>query len=230
MARSKTKKTAPTKRKPSVLHRPDVAAGKAQGTPKKPVLHQPDVSAGKAPSAPRKAPRRPALHEADVRAGQPKAPPRAAKAPPEPTRAAKTKAPPKRGKRKRDYKKEYARRVARAEVIQRATNQPFSRSVARGHPRREQGEIGLKELTQLQRAVRLPSIGQQRAAGETNPVQFELRVVARARIAELAGISIEVPTSTKASRRNADAEKFVETFIALGLGTLYDAYTLYFSP
>jgi hypothetical protein len=58
-----------------------------------------------------------------------------------------------------------------------------------------------------------------------------VRQEGRARIAELAGLSPgPVPSSTAATRRNADAERFAEVFIALGLGTRSQAYTLWFSP
>lgn len=129
----------------------------------------------------------------------------------------------KRG-RVRDYKKEYQRRLARAEIIQRGLPEPPStKGVARGHPRRERGEMGFGELKQLRRAVALPSIGQQRKAGESNPAQYELRIAARARLAEIAGVSPE-------GRTRSDADKFAAVFVGLGLGTLHDAYTLYFSP
>lgn len=136
----------------------------------------------------------------------------------------------KRG-RVRDYRKEYQRRIARAEVIQRALPEAVqTKSVARGHPRRERGEVGFGEIKQLKRAAKFPSIGQQRDAGETNPVQYEIRIAARQRICEIAGVPVESVTSTEGTRRSPEVERFAATFVGLGLGTLHDAFTLYFSP
>lgn len=135
----------------------------------------------------------------------------------------------KRG-RVRDYKAEYQRRIQRGEVLQRATTDQPSKAVSRGHPRRKKGEIGLDELRQLRKAVKLPSPGEQRRSGVKEPVQYEERVIARAFIAEIAGIPADPVTSTKATRRSPEAERFAEIFVAMGLGSLIDAYTLYFSP
>lgn len=135
----------------------------------------------------------------------------------------------KRG-RVRDYKKEYQRRIARGEVLQRPITEQPSKAVSRGHPRRAKGEIGIGELRQLRRAVELPSPGEQRRSGVKVPVQYEERVNARAFIAEIAGISAKYVAPSRQTMRSADAARFAEIFIALGLGSLSDAYTLYFSP
>lgn len=127
-------------------------------------------------------------------------------------------------KRERDYKAEYKRRIARAAAI------GYSRSVARGHPRRAKGEVGRAELQQLRAAARILSPGQQREAGIKRARSRPERASARDRVAEIAGVKLSVPTSSRGTRRSVDAEKFAAAFVQLGIGTMHDAYTLYFSP
>ena len=125
------------------------------------------------------------------------------------------------GKKKRDYKAEYRRRVARAGAL------GYSKSVARGHPKREQGEVGRAELRQLARAAsKVLSPGQQRRVGIRRPVQKPVRVKARQRIAELVGIDLP---RRKETRKTDDAKAFVEAAMALGIGN-QEAWTLWFSP
>lgn len=127
----------------------------------------------------------------------------------------------------RDYKKEYARRLARAEEIAKAAGRKVSRDAARGHPRRERGELGISELRQLRRAVGILSPADQRREGYGRPKTSFARRDARERIAEIAGVDAAILRSPK---RDADAKRFAETFVALGLGTMHQAYHLYFSP
>lgn len=135
----------------------------------------------------------------------------------------------KRG-RVRDYKAEYQRRIQRGEVLQRATTDQPSKAVSRGHPRRKKGEIGLGELRQLRHAVDLPSPQDQRNMGIKNPIQYEERVNARAFITEIAGMSAAYVEPNKQSIAGEGVKRFAEIFVALGLGSLSDAYHLFFSP
>lgn len=147
-------------------------------------------------------------------------------------------APKRAPKRKRQKKlsRNYERRIRRAELVAQALGLTSKnvRSIARGHPRRELGEIGLSEIRHLRAFVQLPSPGQQRKAGVANPVSHPERHAARERVAEVAGLAPDdykiVPDSTARTRRSAAAERFAEIFVALGLGTDNDAYTLWFSP
>ena len=127
----------------------------------------------------------------------------------------------------RDYKKEYARRLARAEEIAKAAGRKVSRGAARGHPRRKKGELGIAELRQLRRAVEILSPADQRREGYGRPRTSFARREARERIAEIAGVDAEI---LRRPKRDADAKRFAETFVALGLGTMHQAYHLYFSP
>lgn len=125
--------------------------------------------------------------------------------------------------KKRDHKKEYARRIARALAL------GYSKSVARGHARHEIGEVGLAELRQMQRAAKVLSPGEQRRAGVKRPVSSKLRRTTRERVAEIAGV--DLPRNWRdGSRRSFDAETFVDTFVSMGLGTRNEGFTLWFSP
>lgn len=167
--------------------------------------------------------------------------PRKIAPPPKPKKTAPRKvAPPKPPKskkaapksRKKKLSPEYRRRLERAEALAKAQGRAFSRSVARGHPRREKGELGVAELRQLKLAAKTPSPGQARVLGvPRSAADYQLRKWARDIVAELAGLGgLPVPDSTEGTRRGKRAERFAEMFVALGIGSTHEAFTLYFSP
>lgn len=133
----------------------------------------------------------------------------------------------KRTPKKRDYKAEYARRVAKAK------KRKESLSIARGHPLPH--EVGRAELRQLARIARLPSPGQGGNRTESSKRQW-----ARERVAEMAGVSTQLPDTKGETRarapawvssgRSPDAEEFARWFVRLGLGSPQEAFTLWFSP
>ena len=129
------------------------------------------------------------------------------------------------GKRQRDYKAEYRKRIARALKL------GLPASVGRGHPRRERGEVGVREARELRLAVKTPSPGEARRAGvRVSAGERERRREARRALGKmLEGMGIEIP-SARAAKRDARALQFAELFAELGLGTSHEAYTLYFSP
>lgn len=121
----------------------------------------------------------------------------------------------------RDYKKEYKRRVDRAKAL------GYSKSVARGHPKK--GELGRAKVAQMRRAARVPSPGEQKSFGVKHPVSSHLRKTTRVDVADVAGVSLP-RSKVDATRRTSDSEKFARTFVELGLGTMREAYSLWFSP
>lgn len=131
------------------------------------------------------------------------------------------------GKR-RDYKAEYERR------LKRILGEGLSRSAARGHPRF--GEVGVAEWRQLKRAADTPSPSGWRVEDGRlvrGPAEGPdpLRRAGAERLAEIAGVESPVGQGRMWKlRRAASAEAFVEAFMALGLGTQQQAYTLWFSP
>lgn len=184
----------------------------------------PKVAAKKA--APPKVAAKKAAPAKDLKAAAKKAAPaKAAKVAAK--RAAPAKAPKKAGPKKRDYAAEYARRVRKLEA------RGLSRSVARGHPRF--GEVGAAELAQLRDAAEIPSpAGWQLVDGVMTRGKPEgddpIRKAAADRIAEIVGVRSPVGQGRhELLRREKDARKFVEAWVALGV-TESQAWTFWFSP
>lgn len=105
------------------------------------------------------------------------------------------------GKKPRDYKAEYARR------IQRNLEKGLTRSQARGHARKRLGELSITERKRVKRAVE-----SQGKRGVTGGLRWKVR-------GELA---------KQFSATNP--AQFVASFIDAGLGSAHEAYSLYFSP
>lgn len=221
MARSSKKKAAPAKKGGSRSPKKVVRKG----------LHAPDVQAGESTRTVQKTSRK-ALRAPDVQAGRPLRTPqrgsqkvkKSAKAP-----ANKKVVKDSRG-RVRDYAAEYQRRLQRGEMLQLATSEKPSKAISRGHPRRKKGEIGLSEIRQLRHAVHLPSVKDQLDMKVKRPVQHEERLAARVFITEIAGIPSAYVEPNKKSIEGEGVKRFAEFFVAMGLGSVSDAFHLYFSP
>lgn len=118
-------------------------------------------------------------------------------------------------RKKRDYKAEYKRRLARAKVL------GISKSVARGHPKKGEKPLGRRttrkdiEDVVAKDAKRVFGKKPKRTKEEQFPIDYEIK------LADL-------------KRRDGrfewtDEASFVGTLQALGM-TAHDAYTLWFSP
>ena len=145
------------------------------------------------------------------------------------------KLPKKKAPKRRDYRAEYRKRVEREKALAKAQGREFSRSVARGHPRRGKGEIGANERRQLKMAMqataKIPSPGEARLKHVPYTATMRSqRIWARQEIARMVGLELPVPDSTEGTRKGKRAERFAEAFMALGLGTEHQAYSLYLSP
>lgn len=81
----------------------------------------------------------------------------------------------------------------------------------------------------MRRAASVASPGQQRGFGVRRPVTSALRQRTLERVAELAGV-LRPEDGRDRTRRLSAADRFVDEFMRLGLGTAQQAYTLWFSP
>lgn len=131
----------------------------------------------------------------------------------------------KRTRKPRDYKAEYQRRIQRAELMGE------SRDVARGHPKK--GEIGLRERRQMEKVARI------QAESDGGPTDSFLRKRLAERIAELAETEVNVKLDKndkdvwiqrKRDVEDGAADAFLAMYMDLGLGSMHEAYSLWFSP
>jgi len=133
-----------------------------------------------------------------------------------------------RPKRRRDYAAEYQRRKARARAL---LGESYTTSAARGHPRRDKGELGVRELAQLRRAAAVLSPGEtlRQVKIRRRPAMPKMRVDAAARVAEFAGVKRPTGDWHARNRDKTNRQRFVEAFLRLNMGSEQRAYLLWFS-
>lgn len=139
--------------------------------------------------------------------------------------------------KRRDYRAEYQRRIARAKAL------GYSKSVARGHPRKAKGEIGLARSKQM--LIRAGATIERKGrkgtiANPFRPTYAQIRERAKRLGLPLGGATFKgkrgrIPIAwagEPGDRYLTDDEtrdNFIEYYTTWGL-TSQEAYTLWFSP